>query len=221
MYTIFQTGNLLYTAGRPVLALIVVAEVLCWTIYRPLALLPIGFFIFSLYFFRNPQRTPSSTNPLDLISPADGKVIDIDYANTLHPHLPIKISIFLSPLDVHVNWLPCTARIDKVLHYPGKYLVAYAPKSSEINERLDLHLTRSCDGTTLVVRQVAGFIARRIICWAQSGDEAPVNLKYGMIRFGSRVDLFLPASTMVCVSLNQRVVGGTDVVAHMPHIKNY
>lgn len=216
MYTIFQTGNLLFTAGRPVLAIIIIAELLCWFVYKPLCVIPTAFYIFSLYFFRNPERAAKQHQPDELVSPADGKVIDIDYNNHIHEGLPIKLSIFLSPVDVHVNWLPCDASITKVQHFPGKYIVAYAPKSSEINERLDLDITRSQDKKRLVVRQVAGFIARRIICWAQPGDVLHENTKYGMIRFGSRVDLFLPHDSTVYVQLNDRVVGGQDIIARMP-----
>jgi phosphatidylserine decarboxylase len=216
MYTIFQTGNLLFTAGKPVLAIIIGAGLLCWFVYKPLLIAPIAFFLFSLYFFRNPVRTADMHQTDELVSPADGKIIDIDYNNQLHEGLPVKLSIFLSPVDVHVNWMPCDATITHVQHFPGKYIVAYAPKSSEINERLDLDIRRSSDNRRLVVRQVAGFIARRIICWAQPGDILSENTKYGMIRFGSRVDIFLPQDSTILMKLNDRVIGGQDIIARMP-----
>lgn len=209
----FITSNLLWTCGLPIAIFIAILFVIA-LFYKPLLLVVIPFFIFSFYFFRNPERQciERLTDPNVFISPADGKVVDVAF----DPHNGFdgyarRISIFLSPLDVHVNWVPVDGVIEAINYRPGKFLVAFAPKSSTINERNDLVI--SVRGKSIIVRQIAGFIARRI-CWWVNKDEAIVaGQKYGMIRFGSRVDLLLPADVDILVAVGDRVQGGCSVIA--------
>lgn len=207
----FQSGNLLFTAGKTIFITACIALLATIVLWPIAALIPLGFLAFSLYFFRNPQRRAPHAHELELISPADGVVLSIEELDNQK-----KIAIFLSPFDVHVNWIPCNARVVKQEYRPGKFLVAYAPKSSDINERYDIHLERTLDNHPIVVRQIAGFIARRIICWIQDGQELSAGHKYGMIRFGSRVELFMPDTAQILTYPGQRLTGGHDIIAYLP-----
>lgn len=171
-----------------------------------------GIWAFCLYFFRNPVRQVPSYDQQTLISPADGQVLEVSTNSTAQENMPVKIVIFLSPLDVHVNWIPCDGVIEKTEYRPGKFLVAWAPKCSDINERFDIWL-RTARNEQVLVRQIAGFVARRIIVWAHEHETVQRGHKYGMIRFGSRVDLYLPAHALPLVKVGQRVSGGIDAIA--------
>jgi phosphatidylserine decarboxylase len=122
-----------------------------------------------------------------------------------------KISIFLSPFDVHVHWVPTSGVVDRIVYTPGAFHPSFIPKSSELNERCDVHVR--CDAQRrYIVRQIAGAIARRIICWVHEGDSLTCGDTYGMIRFGSRVELLLPANVHIDVGLGQYVYGGSTVI---------
>lgn len=174
-------------------------------------LLAFGFLLFSLYFFRNPDRI-CKERELDkniLVSPADGKVVDVSRINNMQDFTQ-KISVFLSPLDVHVNWIPDDGIIENVIYRPGKFIVAFAPKSSDINERNDIII--NCQKGKIQVGQIAGFVARRICCWVKKGDKVKAGEKFGMIRFGSRVDIFLPNNVEINVKVGQKIKGGQTVI---------
>lgn len=147
-----------------------------------------------------------------LICPADGQVVDIQYdAHNGIDGYAQKVSIFLSPIDVHVQWVPIAGTIERIAHKPGTYSFAFLPKSSEFNERNDV-VVRARNGQSIMVRQIAGTIARRICCWVEEGQQVAAGQKYGMIRFGSRVDLLLPENVHVAVGIGQQVLGGHTVL---------
>jgi phosphatidylserine decarboxylase len=172
-----------------------------------------GFFIFILRFFRNPDR-PVTPDESILISPADGKVVVIEEAEEKEyfKDKRLQVSIFMSPNNVHKNWYPSTGKIKYYRHHPGKFLVAWHPKSSELNERTTVVIERE-DKTEILVRQIAGAVAQRISCYADEGKQIRQGEELGFIKFGSRVDLFLPPGTKILVEKNQKVSGCTDVIA--------
>lgn len=208
----FFTHNLLFGPGMPIL-FILGALFLISIFFRWMLILVIPFLIFSLYFFRNPERI-SFADDRALISPADGKVLAIEQSeNNSFEGYAQKITIFLSPLDVHVNWTPCAGTIEQMQYRPGKFLVAWAPKASDINERNDI-VIRHANGQSILVRQIAGFVARRIVWWVEPGIAVERGYKYGMIRFGSRVDILLPKEVTIDLAVGQRVYGGETVIGH-------
>ena len=175
------------------------------------ALLLIGL----LLFFRDPERTPPA-NPLALVSPADGKVICVDEAQD--PCFGLgkfrRVGIFLSVLDVHVNRAPFTATIEKTHYSAGEFLDARHLEVDIRNEN-QTGLLRTTRGPVLV-RQIAGLIARRIVGWKKSGESVQTGERFGMIRFGSRTDLYVPANCSIHVKPGQRVVGGETILAQWP-----
>lgn len=213
-----STHNLLFSEGRYILMALIATGILGAIIpSRIVVTLALAGLAFSLYFFRNPQRTCSAAldNPRVLICPADGKVVAIESVEDGFVGSATRVSIFLSPLDVHVQWTPTAGNIHQVNYRPGKFVVAYAPKSSDINERNDICM-KTETGAKLVVRQIAGFVARRICCWVNSGEMVHAGQKYGMIRFGSRVDVIVPRETQIHVRVDDRVIGGQTVVGTLP-----
>jgi len=173
------------------------------------------FFFFCLYFFRNPKRVCQAAvlDSAVIVSPADGVIVDIQRNNNEFGDRYIqKISIFLSPLDVHVNWVPFNSTINQMTYKSGKFMCAFLPKSSEFNERHDVEFKRDSKGGSVLVRQIAGTVARRICWWVDMGARVCVGDTFGMIRFGSRVDIFLPAIVTLTVSEGQRVHGGETVL---------
>ena len=215
---IVSTHNLLFSEGRYILMAFIALGVLGTIIpSRIVLLLTAAGLAFSLYFFRNPERTCAAAtgNPRVLICPADGKVVAIDDIEDGFVGSAKRVSIFLSPLDVHVQWSPVPGKIHQVNYRPGKFVVAYAPKSSDINERNDVAIVTNTEEKVLV-RQIAGFVARRICCWVNAGEQIHAGQKYGMIRFGSRVDVIIPRQSQVAVHINDRVVGGQTVLGNLP-----
>ena len=206
--------NLLFTEGSKILVALLIGGLLGLLFFKPLFYIALGLFLFSLYFFRNPERTnlEALTDESLIVSPADGRVIDVQYdPNNGFEGYAYKISIFLSVFDVHVNRMPSTGIVQRIIHKPGKFVPAYVPKSSELNERNDLIVVRD-DGRTMIVRQIAGIIARRIRCWVHEGSLITVGSRYGMIMFGSRVDLLLPSSVELYIVNGQRVYGGQTMI---------
>lgn len=206
--------NLLWVEGGFIVVMLIVATIFSLYYYRPALYVVAAALLFSLYFFRNVDRVcPQALNDTSvIISPADGKVVDIEYDAQRANGYPHKISIFLSPFDVHVNWTPCAGVVQDVSYKPGTFMFAFLPKSSELNERNDV--TILCDnGSTIMMRQIAGTIARKICCWVHAGDVVAAGQKYGMIRFGSRVDIFLPEQVDIEVGIGQTMRGGQTVLA--------
>ena len=167
--------------------------------------------LFMAYFFRDPKRVPPS-DPDVVVSPADGKVTRIGPANT-SADSPIVISIFLSPLDVHINRSPIPGKIVDVLYSPGKFLIATNEKASLVNEQNAL--TIQGEKITVVCKQIAGILARRIVCWRRKGDNLSLGERFGMIKFSSRTDILLPANVRVTVKEGDRVRGGTTVIGRI------
>ena len=171
-------------------------------------------FLFIVNFFRDPNRiVPQEKNAI--ISPADGKVVEIVKENDPFMNQPsTRVSIFLNVFDVHVNRVPISGRIEKLTYNKGKFLNAASPKASLDNEQTALLIDNGQH--KVVVKQIAGLIARRIVCWAKVGDEYKSGERFGLIRFGSRADLFIPESTRLTVSLGDRVAGGADIIGYLP-----
>ena len=165
-----------------------------------------------LQFFRNPKRV-SEINDSLIISPVDGKVVAIEkvYEKEYFKEERIQVSIFMSPINVHVTRYAISGIIKFSKYHPGKYLVAWHPKSSELNERTTVVIENKVFGKVLY-RQIAGALARRIVNYAKVGDLVTQGEDAGFIKFGSRVDLFLPLDSKIKVIKNQTVVGGIDVI---------
>lgn len=163
-------------------------------------------------FFRVPKRKPV-LNDQKIISPADGKLVVIEriVEQEYFKDERIQLSIFMSPLNVHVNWYPAAGKVTYVKYHPGKYLVAWDPKSSTENERTTVVVNTGKH--EIMIRQIAGAVARRIVCYAKEGDMVTQGQEMGFIKFGSRVDVILPAGTNVEGLLNQPVQGLLSVLA--------
>jgi len=174
-------------------------------------------FGFVLFFFRDPVRNPpEGIKDNEIVSPGDGKVMmieEIDY-NTFLKSRAKMIGIFLSPLNVHVNRIPVTGRVDYYQYIKGDYIVAFDHKSSERNERTEIGITNP--KFKILFRQIAGFVARRIVCNLRAGDNVKRGEKFGMIKFGSRVDVIMPVNAIVKVSVKQKVTGGETIIAEVP-----
>ena len=163
-------------------------------------------------FFRHPNRNiPTGENLI--IAPADGKVVVIEEVveSEFYKDKRRQVSIFMSPINVHVNRYPVSGKVTYQKYHPGKYLVAWHPKSSTENERTTV-VVESAKGSILF-RQIAGALAKRIVCYAKEGAEAKMGAEYGFIKFGSRIDLFLPLDAEICLEMNQKTVGGETIVA--------
>lgn len=179
----------------------------------PLLLLSGVIFGFFTQFFRNPpRRTPTCSDCI--VSPADGTIVAIE---TLHEgeffgDERLKISIFMSVVDVHLNRVPVTGKVIYYKYHPGKYLMAFHPKSSELNER-NTTVIETADGQRLLVRQIAGILARRIRYFLAEGQSVSAGDELGFIKLGSRCDVFLPVGTTVRVALDQHVTGGETILA--------
>ena len=163
-----------------------------------------------LGFFRDPERTPPRLLGA-LVAPADGKVMAVAPVEDGWVGRGVRLSIFLSPLDVHVNRSPMAAVVRDVEYVRGRFLAAYRPEASEVNERCTLLLEG--DHGRVAVRQIAGVLARRIVCRVDRGDKLETGQRFGLIRFGSRTDLIAPLGTDVRVAVGDRVRGGETIMA--------
>ena len=181
--------------------------------YQLFTALNILFYAWLLYFFRDPNRIIPQ-HPQGILSPADGKVVlvkEVDEDEYLHERR-IQIGVFMSPLNVHVNRSPVSGTVKYVKYHPGKYLVAWHPKSSTKNERTTI-VVENTQGVQVLFRQIAGFVARRIRFYPQEGDHIQQGNEYGFIKFGSRADIFLPLDAKIQVKLGDKVKGGVSVLA--------
>ena len=184
-------------------------------IEKSLKILIILLFLLIIQFFRNPKRY-TKQNDFHVISPVDGKIVVIkeveekEYFKTKR----IQVSIFMSPINVHVTRYPISGKILFSKYHPGKYLFAWHPKSSEKNEHTTVVIWNKKFGT-LLYRQIAGALARRIVNYAKKDDNVSQGSDAGFIKFGSRVDLFLPLDCKINVKLNQKVRGGEEVIAEI------
>lgn len=176
--------------------------------------LSIVFFILIVQFFRHPHRTTPQGNDL-VIAPADGKVVvieDVEEPEFIKGKCK-QISIFMSPVNVHVNRYPVSGAVIYEKYHPGKYLVAWHPKSSTENERTTVVVKH--EKGDVLFRQIAGALAKRIVCYSKVGQAATAGGEYGFIKFGSRIDIYLPLSAEINVQLNQKTTGGETIIAKM------
>ena len=167
---------------------------------------------FMAFFFRDPQRqAPADSNVV--VAPADGRVTRVNTLNGDTAGSPTIISIFLSPLDVHINRSPIAGEITDVSYTPGKFLMATNENASLVNEQNAL--TIEGEKITVVCKQIAGILARRIVCWKRAGERVALGERFGLIKFSSRTDILLPASVEVLVAKGDRVQGGTTVIGRI------
>jgi len=174
------------------------------------------FYILILQFFREPVFDVVK-NEKQVIAPADGKVVVIEETEETEylKSRRIQISIFMSPVNVHVNRMPVGGSIRYYRYHPGKYLVAWHPKSSIENERTTV-VAKMKNGTEVLFRQIAGAVARRIKCYVKEGQTLEQGQEFGFIKFGSRVDIFLPLNATILIKTGQATTGGKTVLAELP-----
>ncbi len=186
--------------------------------YRPIALLFLVVTAFFFYFFRDPDRQ-TSAGADDVVSPADGRVMIAADAEpeAAPPGTWHQISIFLSPADVHVNRIPVTGMVTRVIRIVGLFLPAYRPEAASRNDRTEIWIERS--GQTIICRQVVGILARRIVCRVTEGQSVTAGERYGIMKFGSRIDLFLPPGSTLLVRVGDRVEGGVTRLATLPALQ--
>lgn len=175
--------------------------------------LSLGLWGFVARFFRNPYRVIAATEGC-ILAPADGRVIAVErvYEPEYFGDERLKISIYMSALNVHVNRVPISGKLVYARYHPGKYLLAFHPKASELNER-NTSVIEAANGVKILVRQIAGILARRIVFYPQVGEVVQAGDELGFIKFGSRCDLFLPIESQVFVRLDQTVIGGETILA--------
>ncbi len=185
------------------------------SVYTCLNVLSIGVFLIVLYFFRNPERTIFPDENV-IYAPADGKIVVIEQTveEEYFKEPRIQVSIFMSPLDVHVNRVPISGEVKYCKYHEGDYKVAWHPKSSSHNERTSVVL-QTTDGKEVLLRQIAGAVARRIICYAKEGSSMLQGQDLGFIKFGSRVDIMLPLNSKIRVNIGERVKGNKTVIANI------
>ncbi len=173
---------------------------------------PLALALFFAFFFRDPERTIPSGVDL-VLSPADGtvKAAGAPTGERTPPGAWQQVTVFLSPLDVHINRMPVGGRVVKVDYRPGRFLAAYRREAGDLNELTEVWIDH--DGTPIVVRQVVGILARRIVCRAKPGETYEAGQRFGLMKFGSRMDVFLPPSATLKVKPGDRVTGGVTVLA--------
>lgn len=216
----------IHREGRTLLfVLLIVLFVLNWAVFsyfpqsvflqNSIILASVIFYLLILQFFRNPIFSITS-NDKQVLAPADGKVVVIEEAVETE-YLKEKrkqVSIFMSPVNVHVNRMPVGGNISFYKYHPGKYLVAWHPKSSTENERTTV-VVKMKDGVEILFRQIAGALARRIKCYVKEGQRLEQGQEFGFIKFGSRVDLFLPLDAKITVKIGDITKGGRTVIAEL------
>src|SRR5882672_974037 len=193
---------------------LILATLAAWFIGRGGAAIFLVLACFLLFFFRDPER--SITKDADVvISPADGRVMVAGLpTGESHPEGNWQqVSIFLSPMDVHVNRMPIGGRVTKVEYHPGRFLPAYRMGAGDLNEYTEV--TVDHHGQPIVVRQIVGVLARRIVCRVKEGETVHTGDRFGVMKFGSRMDIFVPASAEIVVKVNDKVVGGVTVIARL------
>ena len=185
------------------------SEILFWYFTLPIS---VFLFVMSVYFFRVPERNFERKEG-SIYAPCDGKVVVIEETeeSEFYKDKRLQISIFMSPLNVHNNVYPIGGKVTYTKYHPGKFLVAWHPKTSTDNERNTIVVEN--DKISVLFRQIAGVVARRIISYPNVGDSATTSDEFGFIKFGSRVDVLLPIGTKVTTKLNQKVKGGITVIA--------
>lgn len=176
----------------------------------------LALFLLITNFFRSPNRSPKIDED-SVIAVADGTIVIVDevYEPEYLKEKCIQVSIFMSIFNVHVNWFPIGGVVEYFKYHPGKYLVAWHPKSSEKNERTSI-VVRHAHGHKVLFRQIAGYLARRVVCYAKEGTSVEQGNQTGFIKFGSRIDLFLPLGSDIMVEVGDKVKGRQTVIAELP-----
>ena len=192
----------------PLILAIIAALVGYWPVSIPFIILA----AFMAFFFRDPKRTAPADASL-VVSPADGRVTRIEKLSPEEDNSPTVVSIFLSPFDVHINRAPLAGTITDVSYTRGKFLMATKEEASLVNEQNAL--TIRGERITVVCKQIAGILARRIVCWKRAGDALNLGERFGLIKFSSRTDLILPPEVEVTVSEGTRVRGGVSVIGRI------
>ncbi len=212
------------------ISLFVILAVVCaplWIWVRPLVwpaavtAVCAVFYFFVVNFFRSPRRIFRGDRKDVVVSSADGTVVALEETveNEIIKGPCIQLSVFMSVLNVHANWFPVDGRVTYVKHHNGRFMAAYLPKSSTENERSTVAI-ETAGGQTVVMRQIAGAMAKRIVTYARPGEEASIEDNMGFIKFGSRVDLFLPLGTEIYVKIGDKTTGGITEVARLQPQKN-
>lgn len=173
-------------------------------------------YLFVFNFFRSPHRHYKGERADMILSSVDGKVVALEevYEGEYLKSQAIQLSVFMTPMNVHANWFPVDGQVEYVRHHNGRYLSAYLPKSSTDNERSTIGIV--CDnGQRITARQIAGAMARRIVTYAEEGDRSDISTHMGFIKFGSRVDLFLPVDAEILVKIGDKTWGGITPIAKL------
>ncbi len=200
-------------AGLPFIAAALLLGALVWWLAGPRwAVLPVVLALFFAFFFRDPERAITTGREL-VLAPADGRVMvaGSPSGERTPPGSWQQVTIFLSPLDVHINRMPVSGRVEKVEYKAGRFLPAYRPESGDLNELTELWVDH--DGQPIVVRQVVGVLARRIVCRARPGDVVQAGQRFGLMKFGSRMDVFVPPTATLRVRVGDSTVAGVSVLA--------
>lgn len=208
------------------LAMLAVINVPAWMFIRPAAI-PLTFTIVSavlyllvLNFFRSPRRHFPGNRDRVVVSSVDGRVVALErtFESEYLQREVIQLSVFMTVFNVHANWYPVDGVVELVRHHAGRFMSAYLPKSSTENERSTVVIRTDC-GREILVRQIAGAVARRIVTYAEPGDRASIEDHMGFIKFGSRVDIYLPLDTEILVKIGDKTVGGVTEVARLAPLK--
>lgn len=198
----FLLGYFCYKTSNPIFLIVTIISIL-WT-----------FFI--LYFFRDPPREiPAESNVI--VSPADGRIVDIEVEDEpfFFKGKAVKISIFMSPFNVHINRAPVSGRVHYLKYFPGKFFSANKDKASLENEQM--HIGFYCVSYMILLKQIAGFLARRIVCNLEINDVVERGQRFGMIKLGSRVDLFLPLESELKVNIGQTIYAGSTIIGKLKY----
>lgn len=218
---IHHEGREMLIAGFIILAIINIPLWLC--LHHFLMVIPIVItvvsavcYFFLINFFRSPRRKFKGNPENAVVSSADGKVVALEkvYEGEFLKQEAIQLSVFMSLTNVHANWFPVDGKVVFTAHHPGRYQAAFLPKSSSENERSTVAI-ETPEGQTVVVRQIAGAMARRIVTYAEPGDDACIEDQMGFIKFGSRVDIFLPLNTEIFVKMGDKTIGGISLVGRL------
>jgi phosphatidylserine decarboxylase len=202
------------------IALVVLTSEMNLVWRAPLLALAAGSVGFVLLFFRDPDRTPppEAASGLTVLAPADGKVVEIarnEHEPTYIDGPATRVSIFLSPLNVHVNRVPVDGVVERVRYVPGDYLVAWHPKASDKNERSEIGV-RHRSGTRVLFKQIAGAVARRIVFHLKEGNTVRAGDRFGIVKFGSRMDVLVPEGVVIRAEKGQRVRAGKTIIGQLP-----
>lgn len=216
--TIFDSMAPVHADGHKFIAIGAVVTLIFFILWPPLGWIVAGITAWIVYFFRDPPRVTPLRAGL-VVSAADGRVSSIESVKPpmelgFGPEERVRVSTFLSVFDVHINRAPVAGRIVRSAYIPGAFLNAALDKASEDNERRAL-VIQQADGVEIGVVQIAGLVARRIVTFSNEGDAVGAGQRFGLIRFGSRVDIYLPPGKTALVSVGQRVVGGETVIADL------